>query len=277
MKIGIMAGEFVGKPLSMIFAKAKEYEAEAVELILRDNLPLSQVPEVKKLSKQFNIDVCAINNRASVLLAEEEVKLQAAREIFDESITMAVELGAPIIVTYTYSDIMEGAKEQDILDRYASRLEPFIKRCEKEGITLAIENEPCGLTQTARSMRQLIEYIGSSSVRINYDPDNFYNGGEEGFPYSYEILKDFIVYVHAKDSTKYIENLHSPEEHIIHRYIDALCVPIGQGAVNWEGLMQRLKADGYEGSIVIEPHTRPEKIDNTFIAGVQYIKAKLAE
>ena len=277
MKIGIMAGEFVGKPLSMIFARAKEYGAEAVELVLQDNLPLSQVPEVKSLSKQFDIEVCAINNRASVLMADEETKLQEAREIFTESITMAVELAAPIIVTYTYSDIMEGAEEQDILDKYASRLEPFIKRCEKEGITLAIENEPCGLTQTARRVRRLVEYIGSPRVRINYDPDNFYNGGEEGFPYSYEMLKDFIVYIHAKDSTKYIENLHSPEEHIIHRYIDALCVPIGQGAINWEGLMRRLKADGYDGSIVIEPHTRPEKMDHTFMAGVQYIKAKLAE
>jgi len=276
VKIGIMAGEFVGKPLPVIFAKAKEYGARAVELVLEDNLPLSQIPEVKKLSKQFDIEVCAVNNRASVLMADVEADIREAGRIFNESITMAVELAAPIIVTYTYSDIIKDAEDRDILDKYSSRLEPFVKRCEREGITLAIENEPCGLTQTARGMRSLVEYIGSTCVRINYDPDNFYNGGEEGFPYSYEILKDFIVYVHAKDSTKYIENRHSADEHIIHRYIDALCVSVGRGALNWEGLMQRLKADGYNGSIVIEPHTKPARLDRTFIAGVKYLEAKLA-
>ena len=39
MRIGLMAGEFVGEPLPVIFAKAKEYGAKAVEVVLKDNLP----------------------------------------------------------------------------------------------------------------------------------------------------------------------------------------------------------------------------------------------
>jgi len=130
------------------------------------------------------------------------------------------------------------------------------------------------LPSTAEGVLRVIEEADSSSLKINYDPDNFYNAKEEAFPFAYEMLKEHIAYIHAKDSTKYDESLYGLREGVLHRKIDVICVPLGDGALNWERLSKRLRDDKYDGFIVIEPNVIPEELDYTFSRGVQYLKSK---
>jgi sugar phosphate isomerase/epimerase len=53
-------------------------------------------------------------------------------------------------------------------------------------------------------------------------------------------------------------------------------VPVGRGALNWEGIIQSLREDGYDGFLILEPHMRPGQMDQAFIDGVAYLKGKLA-
>jgi len=80
------------------------------------------------------------------------------------------------------------------------------------------------------------------------------------------------VYVHAKDSCRYVKDIHGPQEYVLERAFPALCVPLGEGALNWEGICRRLVADGYAGPMVIETHIRAREVDEGFRRGVQYLK-----
>ena len=90
---------------------------------------------------------------------------------------------------------------------------------------------------------------------------NFYNAGIEGFPYAYELVREHIFQMHAKDSARYLPQVHGEQKRVLHRAGgNVVCVPLGTGAVNWPGLADRLLRDGYAGPICLEPHNLPEEM-----------------
>lgn len=268
VQIGITATEFPDLSIEEIFKKAKEYGAQAIEIVQKKNIEKKNLPEVKRLIDKYSIASVSINNYFANLDESSPDKIEEAKFLFMESINMAEYLGAKFIVTYCFC---EGFGR---LENYIKNLRPLLKACEEKGIILALENEPGGITKTARGILKVIETINSPHFKINYDPDNFYNGGEEGFPYAYEILKEHIVYIHAKDSVKYDEKIYGTKDKVLHRTIDAVCVTIGEGALNWERMARRIKEDKFDGPIIIEPHTIPEKLDTTFKNGIQYLRTR---
>jgi sugar phosphate isomerase/epimerase len=50
-------------------------------------------------------------------------------------------------------------------------------------------------------------------------------------------------------------------------------VPLGTGAVNWAGLVARLKHDGYRGAVSLEPHTLPEEMAGVMAQDAAYLRA----
>ena len=267
-KIGITATEFPHLSLEEIFSRAKKYGAECIELVQGKNIMNREdARRAREFSERYGIQIASINNYFADLSVKEG-KNQEAQKLFKESIEIAEELKTKFIVTYCFSKSFEN------FSIYLENLHPYLEACEKKRIFLALENEPGGITRTAEGILKVVETVNSPYFQINYDPDNFYNGGEEGFPYAYEMIKEHIIYVHAKDSVKFKEGLYSSKEKVLHRAIDAMCVPLGEGALNWEGITRKLREDRYNGFIIIEPHTNLEKLDMTFQRGIQYLKQK---
>ncbi len=265
MKIGIMATDFVTEPFHEICEKARSYGAEFVEIVHDKNLKLQQVHEAKSTLEQFGLEPVLVHVLDLNAAGPELIR---SREIFRETIDMCKILNSKVIVTYCH------AQDEADVRSYAGELRPFAKECASLGITIAIENEPFGVTKTAEGMKLVLDIVAEPNVGTNYDPNNFYNALEEGFPYAYEILKDRIAHIHAKDSKKYRKDLYG-DERILERGITAMCVPVGEGAMNWDALSARLKADGYDGFIGIEPHMKPERLDECFSQGIAYLKARL--
>ncbi|HBN97527.1 MAG TPA: sugar phosphate isomerase/epimerase, partial [Firmicutes bacterium] len=60
------------------------------------------------------------------------------------------------------------------------------------GVTLVLENEAHDMTHTPENALAIINHFQSSNFRLNLDATNFYQGGNEAFPYAYDLLKDVI-------------------------------------------------------------------------------------
>ena len=113
---------------------------------------------------------------------------------------------------------------------------------------------------------------------MNFDACNFYFAGIEPFTYSYEVVKDYIAYIHLKNGVRYIDGLHPAgarifEELASHRKY--ICVPLGEGAINFEGFLSKLKIDGYGGYLIVEPHAEDARREDIFSKSIEYLRERI--
>ena len=160
--------------------------------------------------------------------------------VLPRTMAMARECGARIIIVFGFqrqTGASSGGDEAAI--EYLRRAADAAGR---NGLTLAIENEPGFHCDTGANTRHIIEEVGSPALGANWDPCNAYGTDETPYPAGYEAVKPRIVNVHAKDTKK-----------------GALiqCVPIGDGVIDWNGQIQALLRDRIVRHVTIETHCLP--------------------
>jgi len=162
------------------------------------------------------------------------------RTVLPRTIAMARDLGAGLIITFGFR-----REEQEPPDRRKRAVE-YLRRAAdlvgREGLKLAVENEPGFWCDTGERTRSIIRDVGSPAFGANWDPCNAYGTEERPYPEGYEAVKDAIINVHAKDTLK---------GSLIQ------CVPIGQGVIDWRGQMEALLRDRPVQHVTIETHCHP--------------------
>ncbi len=120
-----------------------------------------------------------------------------------------------------------------------------IRLCEEAGIMLLIESEPTTNSSNCAKTAMVVKHIDSPTVRALYEPGNNIYGAPEEVPYpdGYNAVKDVYCHVHIKDA--------------VIRDGEAVGVAIGDGLVDYEGMMREFIVSGYDGAIVFEPHYKP--------------------
>jgi len=264
MKIGISSLEYAGLPLEEVLKKANSFGVEYIELGITDyGISISGMPSTNALLEKHSIKVSALYSDDATGL---ESKLEMSRAV-----------GADYLVIGSDLNIETNESRKMSLDAFRAKLERCLKVAEKERVILGIENHVLGINRTAKGLAEILDSVDSPFLKLVYDPGNFYNAGQEGFPHGLQLLRKHLAYVHVKDSMTYEATLHGDDVRVLHRAgIDAVSVPVGRGAVNWEGIIQSLREDGYDGFMILEPHMRPGQMDQAFIHGVAYLKGKLA-
>lgn len=194
-----------------------------------------------------------------------------AQKAIIDAIALAEELGIPLVQTYAGTN--PGLDPLSAVRVFARELEPCVREAERRGIVLAVENnldqrgeDPGGTNPSRRpeSLLALVEHFRSRSFGIAYDPCNFYTVGVEPYPYAYDLLGPAIVSIELKDVVRFSELLHGPRAHH-HLLVDShggpfLPVPLGEGALNVEGIVRRVARDGYRGPLVFDPFARGEAL-----------------
>lgn len=196
---------------------------------------------------------------------------------FIEAIEISAELGAPYVVSYYGGNLAYDAKAS--MQRYRRNMQPIMAAAEQHNVTILIETEynqiPTDVTRTADGTLDLVEFMDSEYYQVNFDPCNLLIAGEEGYPYAYDVLKPYIRHIHLKDATKYDAARHGRKYRKVLQ-TDArgswICVALGQGGINMEGLIKQLQDDDYQGVAAIELHTLPELTDQVFDESIQYLK-----
>jgi 3-dehydroshikimate dehydratase len=117
------------------------------------------------------------------------------------------------------------------------RLSALVERAQKEDVVLLHENEKDIYGDTITRCVDLLQTINHNNFRAVFDPANFIQCGQNPFPDAYEAILPWLSYVHVKDART-----------------DGTVVPAGSGAARWSDLLRRLRIDGYDGFLALEPH-----------------------
>jgi sugar phosphate isomerase/epimerase len=162
------------------------------------------------------------------------------RETLPRTIECARQVGAGLIIVFGVQRRKPESKDDrarvlDLLTRAA-------ETAARAGMKLAIENEPGFHCDTGAGTRSIIDEVGSPALGANWDPCNAYGTDEVPFPDGYAAVKPVIINVHAKDTAR-----------------GALiqCVPIGEGAIDWEGQIGAIVKDRVVPHVTIETHCLP--------------------
>ena len=201
------------------------------------------------------------------------IHVNAAVSDLPAAFTAARALDSPFIVAFDDAIERADASRRDSLETFRRTVIALLEQPEHAKIGLALENSFIKITRQPEDLRAIARLVGHPRFGVNFDADNFYNAGIEPFPYAYELLKPHVLHLHAKDSGRYLPEVHGDTRRVLHRAGgNVVCLPVGEGAVNWAGLIERLKADRYRGPVSLEPHMLPEEMAPGMEADAAYLR-----
>jgi sugar phosphate isomerase/epimerase len=162
------------------------------------------------------------------------------RETLPRSIDCAWQCGAGMIIVFGIRKRQadgpaDRARVVDLLRRAADA-------AASAGMKIAVENEPGFHCDTGAATRAIIGEVASPALGANWDPCNAYGTDEVPYPEGYAAIRPVILNVHVKDTA---------------RGSLIQCVPVGEGAIDWEGLIRALVADAIVPHVTIETHCLP--------------------
>ena len=276
LKIAIVAQEFSWLSFDEVCQKARNYGLEYMDA----RAPSRElVAEYRRTLDKYGLRIAATyGTTGSIKMnASTQADIPELQRNFIEAIEIAGELDVPYVVSYYGGNLAYDPKAS--MQRYKRNMQPVLEAAEKHDVTILIETEynqiPTDVTRTADGTLDLVEFMNSRHFKVNFDPCKIFIAGEEGFPYAYEVLKPHIRHVHFKDATKYDPARHGRKYRKVLQMDargDWICVALGQGGLNMEGLLKRLQADDYQSVAGIELHTLPELSEQVFDESIQYLK-----
>jgi L-ribulose-5-phosphate 3-epimerase len=156
----------------------------------------------------------------------------------DRAFDIATAVGAKIV--RVFSGLRSAEPEKDF-ERVVDLLQDLADKAGRRGLIIALENDRACNISTAQEMGGVLAAIDHSNLRLVWDPAAAYISGEMPFPTGYHMLDTTrIALVHAKDCT--LEG-HKP-----------VWEPLGDGDIDWQGQIDALAEDHYNGFIHLETY-----------------------
>jgi len=283
MKFAVSGTGDVYKNVSItcLLDTARRHSVDYIEVWLPKNFEVEGLEKSIALIRSSGIRVCALSTWTHLFLTE---GIEPQQALLIQAISVAEQIGAPLVNTYFGHG--KGLDDERAIDIYARNIEPCLKEAAARGITICLENEfdvlgddpDCSdITRRPESIRVLMEKVDSPHFRVTFDACNFYFAGAEPYPYAYEALKDYIGYVHMKDGTRFRSPIPGRENPLVFTDHSGqyFCVPVGQGVINHQCLLSRLKADGYEGFFTVEPHVEQDQLADCHEQSLAYLRREL--
>jgi len=112
----------------------------------------------------------------------------------------------------------------------------------RNGMILALENEPACNIGTGKELGRIIREIHSPHLRGTWDPGNSVMLGEVPYPDGYREVRGLFSHMHFKDVKK------DP------RTGKLSWAPVGAGSVDYRGQIKALREDNYQGTMSLETH-----------------------
>ena len=93
----------------------------------------------------------------------------------------------------------EAAAFRDVV---MERLSQLLEVAKGAKLLLLHENGGGVYGDTAERCLDIVKTMNSPELKLIFDPGNFIQCGVEPYPYAWELLKDYVVYIHIKDAIK---------------------------------------------------------------------------
>lgn len=193
-----------------------------------------QVRTIKQALDARGIGVSAIGSPIGKIQIDDP--FEPHLEAFRRAIALAEYFETPYIRMFSFF-VPEGQADAH-RDEVMRRIEALLEAAQGHPVTLLHENERHIYGDIPRRCRDLMETFDTPRFRFTFDPANFVLCDVHPFTDGYELLKDYIEYLHIKDALM--------EEGQV--------VPAGQGDGEIEPLLRALVTRGYDGYASLEPH-----------------------
>ncbi len=184
----------------------------------------SIAPEIKSLSKEFGLELLAMENPS-----QDPVRMERAYQA-------AVEIGIPVINCGPGGKTGDDASLQQSIDSIGS----LAVIAEKYGVTLCVKaHVGAAIYNTATTLR-LMEAITSPAFGIDMDPSHIYRAGENPVEAIKAVISR-VKHVHIRDCKGRQQGPGKPEDQAN-----------GRGDIDLVGYVAALHAAGYTGALDLE-------------------------
>ena len=229
-----------------------------------------QINKVQSLVKTHKVNVSCISRHIMGGLSVKNTEKNSPDFIkhmgaLKRCIKMAKELSCPLVRVMSFSKEMilfgsHGAEAWNVSngawDKFVNLMEVPVQIAEDEGINLVVETGNNAMITSAWLSRKLMNELGTSRLRLLWDPANSLYCNEIPFPDGYEAVKGgYIGHIHMKDAIVDI-----PKATLTNTELGK-----GQMAPYLKNIANALRQEKYEGSISYESVYRP--VGSTFEDG----------
>jgi 3-dehydroshikimate dehydratase len=198
-----------------------------------------QIVKAKEILDARGIGVAAIGSPIGKVPVD--TPLEVHMERFERALTVAKLFSTKYIRIFSFyppqsagEGIPDPATYREDVLRY---LREMTARASAAGIILVHENEKGIYGDTIARNVDLLQSIDNPYLRAVLDPANYLQCQQTPYPDAYGAVRPWLEYVHVKDVSA-----------------DGTLVVAGEGEGHWPDLLQRLRADGYDGFLALEPH-----------------------
>lgn len=197
----------------------------------------SQVSDIARTLRAHGIGVAAIGSPIGKAPIDGPFGEHLHR--FERAITLARAFETPFVRIFSFYPpaARPDAEPASYRDEVVTRLREMTARARAAGLTLLHENEKDIYGDSVARCVDLVRAIDDAHYQAAFDPANFIQCAQTPYPDAYEALRPWLRYVHVKDARP-----------------DGAVTAAGDGAARWPELLQRLRADGYDGFLSLEPH-----------------------
>lgn len=158
----------------------------------------------------------------------------------------AHKVGVKVVTTHA-GFLPENPKDPDYQGAIVV-LRQIAAHCKNLGLTFAFETGQ----ETPVTLLRAIHDVDTDNLGVNLDPANLLLYGKANPVDALDIIGKYVVGVHAKDGEYPTDPYHLGEEK-----------PLGQGRVNFQIFVPKLKALGYAGALTIEREiSGPKQIED---------------
>ena len=156
---------------------------------------------------------------------------------FERALHVARVLGAPYIRLFSFF-IPKGQEPARYRDEVLARMAALASAAQGHDVVLLHENEKNIYGDNPQRCQDIVESVGSSQLRLLWDPANFVQCGVRPFTDGYAGLRPYLDYLHVKDAVMDTGGV----------------VPAGEGDGELSATLAALQADGFDGFFSMEPH-----------------------
>lgn len=162
-----------------------------------------------------------------------------------QAVRYASDLGAPVVTTD------EGSKPEWMTEDEAFAIMRYtigqvMRTAERYGVKVGLEpHRP--YTVRKETFLRLLGLSDSSCWGVNWDPGNFYLGGQDDVYDTLEAVADRLVHIHGKDIS--IQQSESDRGQVTGTPVGCAC---GEGVIDWPRVVEIARRHGFRGVISVE-------------------------
>jgi sugar phosphate isomerase/epimerase len=200
-----------------------------------------QINCILELKDKFGIRITALSpGTFKGTLQDQSLLDRELDETLPQTYTLARRFGSNMVIVFGFHRSKDDRPddEQHVVELFGRVAES----AQQQGLVIAVENEPEFWCDSGANTARILEAVNSPALRANWDPGNSVGTEEVPFPDGYHAIKKWIGNLHIKDTVK-----------------GALveCVPVGDGAVDWQGQLKAIMQDRPVEHVTIETHCLP--------------------